>query len=593
MRGGWALVALVLVSACSSGRLLVNGDILTMDPARPWADAVAMRDGRIVAVGTRAEVQRAAGSGFDVEDLEGRTVLPGFIDAHSHLFFTAMKRSSVDLAPPPAGRVDSLADIEAALVERMQSADLEPDEWIVATGYDDTLLEERRHPTRDDLDPVSDRHPIMLLHVSGHIAALNSRALERVGLTAESTNPPGGVIRRQPGSREPNGVLEEVAVHQALAALPRRDLDDSARAVEAALAYYASNGITTAQEAAINAPDVVEVFRRLARKDRLPIDVVGFPLYAIADQTLADGAARQYRDHFRLGGVKLMLDGSLQAYTGYLSEPYHVQPQAAVATSAATDVDASTVDQHGDDDDVVRAAGGEPVTGAGSADRGYPVVESQDTLDRWMGHAYENGWPVLAHANGDAAIDMLLRAVRTARHAHPGGDRRTVIVHAQTMREDQLDDAQTLGMIPSFFASHVYYWGDRHRDVFLGPERAARISPLRSALDRGMPFTIHHDSPVVSADMLELVWTAVTRKTSSGEELGTEQRVPAIAALRAVTINAARQLFEEETKGSIEPGKLADLVILSGNPVELDPMMIKDVVVIETIKEGTTVYRRY
>jgi predicted amidohydrolase YtcJ len=188
---------------------------------------------------------------------------------------------------------------------------------------------------------------------------------------------------------------------------------------------------------------------------------------------------------------------------------------------------------------------------------------------------------------------MLLAAVQAAEHAHPGRDRRTVIVHAQTIREDQLDDALTLGMIPSFFASHVYYWGDRHRDIFLGPARAARISPLRSALDRGMPFTIHHDSPVVPADMLELVWIAVTRKTSSGKDLGTDQRVPVLAALRAVTINAARQLFEEETKGSIEPGKLADLVILSGNPVELDPMMIKDIVVVETIKEGTTVYRRY
>jgi len=187
---------------------------------------------------------------------------------------------------------------------------------------------------------------------------------------------------------------------------------------------------------------------------------------------------------------------------------------------------------------------------------------------------------------------MVIEAARAAEEAYPGRDRRTTIIHAQTVREDQLDAVKALGLYLSFFPGHVYYWGDRHHDIFLGPERAARINPMRSALDRGIPITLHHDSPVTPPDILTVVWSAVNRVTSGGHELGPEQRLTPREAVRAVTIDAARQLFEEERKGSIEMGKLADLVVLSANPLSVEPMSIRDLTVKETVKEGETVFKR-
>jgi predicted amidohydrolase YtcJ len=267
-----------------------------------------------------------------------------------------------------------------------------------------------------------------------------------------------------------------------------------------------------------------------------------------------------YQDHFRLGGLKMVLDGSIQAYTAYLSKPYHIQP----------DFEAAEDGQY----------------------KGYPMIESQEEVDNQVMAAYKNDWPLLCHTNGDAATDMLLSAVQKAEKAYPGKDRRSVIIHAQTMREDQLDLARDLGMIPSFFPAHVYYWGDRHRDRFLGPERGARVDPIKSALDRGMKFTGHHDSPITPVNMMTVVWAAVNRVTAGGEKLGPEQCIPVMEALKMVTSYAAFQYFEEDKKGTLEPGKLADLVILSDNPLKIDPMAIKDIVVEQTIKQGISIYRK-
>jgi hypothetical protein len=282
-----------------------------------------------------------------------------------------------------------------------------------------------------------------------------------------------------------------------------------------------------------------------------------------------------------------LLDGSIQGYTAYLSHPYHNQPgtDEPVGRDDIGEVDQLLVqgDAPTDPPPLPRAEGDNY--------RGYPTIESQEEVTGWLKKAYEKGWPAQVHTNGDGATDMLIEAVRQAEAAYPGQDRRVVIVHAQTMREDQLDAAAELGMSPTFFPGHVYFWGDRHRDIFLGPERAARINPLRSALDRGIVFTGHHDAPVTPADMLVPIWAAVNRVTASGEVLGPEQRIPAIEAIRAATINGAYQLFEEETKGSIEVGKLADFVVLSENPLEIDPMTIKDILVMETIKEGKTIFK--
>ena len=273
-------------------------------------------------------------------------------------------------------------------------------------------------------------------------------------------------------------------------------------------------------------------------------------------QRMLDGSFRytSYDERWvRLGAAKLLADGSIQGYTGYLSQPYHVPP--------------------GDD----------------PAYRGYPRMPREELIEK-VARRHAAGWQVAVHGNGDAAIDDILDAFEHAQRQHPRADARHVVIHAQMAREDQLDRMKALGVIPSFFSLHTYYWGDRHREVFMGPERAARMSPARSALDRGLRFTLHCDSPVVPMEPLRLVWAAVNRRSTSGASIGDAQRIPPLAALRAVTIDAAWQHFEEHEKGSLEPGKLADLVILSESPLE-HPERIDRIRVLETILGGRVVYR--
>jgi predicted amidohydrolase YtcJ len=538
-----------------------GGDIVTINDTYPSAEALAIRDGKIIAVGTVDEVMAFKGPGTKIIDLDGKTMMPGLIDPHSHVTLTAAKLWGANISPPPVGTVASHADLKRILREYMQARQVQPGDWIFGMGYDDTSMTEQRHPDRDVLDEVSVENPIILLHISGHMMAANSMALKLAGIDDSAENPEGGVIQRRRGTNDPNGVFEETAIILMFSGIPMPSPDRIADELADTLAHYAKHGITTAQDGAIKIPDIVDIFKKMGQDGRLPIDVIGYPLYEVSEQLLTGYVNdTAYQDHFRLGGLKMVLDGSIQAYTAYLSKPYHIQP------------------------DIEAAEGG--------VYRGYPMIESQDVVDEQVLAAYKNNWPLLCHTNGDAATDMLLTAVEKAENAYSGLDRRSVIIHAQTMREDQLDLALKLGMIPSFFPAHVYYWGDRHRDLFLGPDRGPRVDPLKSALDRGMVFTGHHDCPVTPVDMMTVIWAAVNRVTSSGKQLGPEQRIPVIEALKMVTKYAAYQYFEEDKKGTLEPGKLADLVILSDNPLKINTMAIKDIVIEETVKEGVSVYRK-
>jgi predicted amidohydrolase YtcJ len=538
-----------------------GGDIVTMVASEPQAEALAIRKDKILAVGAREHVMTFKGAKTREIDLCGRTMLPGLIDPHSHVTLTAAKLWGANISPPPIGSVASHNELKRVLLDYMLERKTKAGDWIYGMGYDDTSMDEKRHPDRALLDEVSKENPIILSHISGHVLAANSLALELAGIDHAIENPEGGVIQRIQGSNEPNGVLEETAILLIFGAVPMPGKERIADELAKAAAYYVKHGITTAQDGAIKFPIVKEIFEQMGKDGRLTIDVVGYPYHEAAEQMLGDYVNdTAYHNHFRLGGMKMVLDGSIQAFTAYLSRPYHVAP--GIGESEAGKY------------------------------RGYPMIESQDEVDQQVMDAYRNNWPLLSHTNGDAATDMLLSAVQKAENAYPGQDRRTVIIHAQTMREDQLDLAAELGMIPSFFPAHVYYWGDRHRDLFLGPERGGRINPLKSALDRGMLFTGHHDCPVTPADMMMIIWAAANRMTSGGKKLGPEQCIPVYEALKMVTINAAHQYFEEDKKGTLECGKLADLVILSDNPLKIDPMEIKEIMVEETIKEGVSVYQK-
>jgi predicted amidohydrolase YtcJ len=530
-----------------------------------------------------------------VVDLQGKTLMPGFFDAHSHLLQVTLWAISADLLPPPMGSVDSMEKLKAVLLEYKTEKRMKQGQWIVGLGYDDTLLSEKRHPTRDDLDQVSTENPIFIIHISGHLASANSKALEIAGITEETEDPVGGRFIRRPGSREPNGVMESnMAFLQVLAKIPTPSADQAVKYfVDTLINVYAANGTTTVQESAGAFPDVMQIFKLMA-KEKLPLDLIAYPKDTYKDMLVNYEQDKEYKNGLRLGGLKLIYDGSIQGYTGYLSKPYHVPPKMdqdleshcdqTGTEGLLVDIDEDNYPEKDDHDTVVKEGD--------TNFRGKSYYGSQEEADVLVELALKNRWYLLAHTNGDAATDMLIESMRKGLKKYPLKDHRTTIIHAQMMREDQLDAAKILGLVPSFFPSHIYYWGDRHRDIFIGPERAARMNPMKSALDRGIRFTIHHDAAVTTANMLIVVQSAVRRVTSSGKPLGPEQEIPVMEALKAVTLNAAWQEGEEKLKGSIEPGKLADLVILSANPLKVDKSKIAKIQVLETFKEGKTVYTR-
>jgi len=542
------------ITAVMPTTLFVNADIITVDDSRPAAQALAIRNGRVLAVGSRQEVEAAAGQGAEVRDMQGKTIVPGLIDAHGHISLTALSNGFANVQPLPAGPISSIAQLQ----DVMKSWDQANPEatWLMGWGYDDSLMAEGRHPSRYDLDAISTEKPIMLTHVSGHLMACNSKCLELAGITAESEDPPGGVYQRVGDSQTPNGVLEESAIYKVFGLLPAATQAQRLALLEQAQAYYASHGITTVQDGASQLSNIADL-QTLAANKKLFLDVVGFRVLSKGESIgEAFTVSSDYQDHYRVGGIKLVLDGSPQGKTAWLTEPYAHPP-------------------HGQGEDY----------------KGYPRLDDTE-VNEFISESFSRGFPVLAHANGDAAADQLVNAVTLANEALGAADRRPVMIHAQTVREDQIDQMQALGIVPSYFVAHTFYWGDWHRDSVFGAERASRISPLQSTVKRNMPYTTHNDTPIVPPDMMRLLWSGVNRVTRSGKILGSDQRITPLEALKSMTINAAYQFFEENDKGSIEVGKLADLTVLSANPLKVDAMTIKDIRIEETIKEGKTVYFR-
>jgi hypothetical protein len=527
-----ATLLLALLLAPPPDRIFVNGTVVTLDARNRVVQAVSVRSGRIAAAGSDSDIRAAAGQGTEVIDLKGKTLLPGFYAAHDHLPQAGMLALyQVDLNSPPIGSMRSMGDVLVAL--RARAGRTPAGRWIVGRGYDDTLLAERRHPNRRDLDSVSTAHPIWVVHTSGHLGAANSSALAIAGITRDSPQPRGGVIRKDRVTGEPDGVIEEslslVARH-----LPAETREQRLEAIRWCDRTYRQKGVTTSVIAGATL-DRMEELREAFQRGWLNIRVR--PMLAPA---AAGGAGHDVKDRIHTGAVKLFHDGSIQGYTGFLGAPYYRQPE-------------------------------------GKADyRGYPS-RSREELTAMVKKHHRAGLQVCVHGNGDAAIDDILHAYGEAQREFPRRDARHRIEHCQTPRPDQLDAMRELGVTPSYFNGHVYYWGDRHRDIFLGPERAARISPLRSSLDRGIRFTLHNDTPVTPVDPLLLVWAAVNRMTRNGQVLGPAERISVEQALRAVTIDAAWQNFEENDRGSIETGKLADFTILEMNPLAVPQERIRDI----------------
>ena len=536
--------------------IFVGQHIITMDPTQSESGAVAVRGETIVEVGDQEAVLALRGPGTRVVELGDRALIPGFVDSHGHFAFTSRLIDLVNLSSPPVGTAENIDDVIRLIKEHIAEKQIPAGQWVMGYGYDDSLLAENSHPNRDDLDKVSTDHPIVLMHVSGHLAAVNSTALALSDIGAGTENPPGGVIRRRSGSREPNGVLEETAasrlVFGRLGEIAGDRLEGLARRTSE---YYASLGVTTAQDGAATPTDIA-AFRAAAAKEPFAIDIGAYQyVSAMSPEVFAAFEPDQsYVGGFRVAGVKFTLDGSPQGRTAWLTQPYTEGPPGAA-------------------DDYVA----------------YPTVEPEYYKQR-VADLIKRGVPVLVHANGDAAMDLMIEGVAEAIGDGPVPDHRSVIIHAQLMREDQVDRAAQLDIVPSYFSAHTFFWGDWHRKSF-GEERAENISPTRWALDKGVDFTVHNDAPVVPPDMMRLLWATVNRQTRSGHVIGPDQRLTVMEALHAMTLGGAYQFFEEDTKGSISVGKQADLVILDANPLLIEPDFLKDIQIVETFARGRSVFR--
>ena len=528
--------------------ILSSNHVLLMTGERQsQALSVAITDQRIVWIGDHQTAKTIKGKHINFGD---QAILPGFIDAHGHASYVAFATQVANLASPPVGDVKTIADLQLQLKNFIKEKEIGPGEWVIGLGYDDSLLREQRHPTKKDLDVVSTSNPIYLIHVSSHLGAANSLALSLADITKDSLDPSGGKIRRLSGSTKPNGVFEETAAYP-LQQLAMTSYKDPLGSVREAMKIYARNGITTAQDGAASLESIA-LMQAAAAQGYLNLDVITYPIGQGNTEALIDSFAfGQYQGRLKLGGIKLVLDGSPQGKTAYLTQPYLRPPHGQVADY-----------------------------------KGYPLIPQTSVNDLVKTYS-QAGIPIMAHANGDAAADMLIQSIEEAGIT---SDHRTIMIHAQTVREDQLDQMKVLGIIPSYFSSHTFYWGDWHRDSVFGIDRASRISPTRSTLERDMLFTVHNDAPIVPPDMIRLLWSTTNRITRSGRVLGEDQKISTYDALKAMTVNAAYQHFEEETKGTIEVGKLADLVVLSQDPLNMPTSSLLRLKVIATYSHGKEIF---
>ena len=510
--------------------------------------SIAVQNKKIVWIGSHTEAKKIQGQRIDYHN---QAILPGFIDAHGHASYLAFATQVANIASPPVGEVTTIKDLQDNLKKFIKDSNLKLGEWVMGLGYDDSLLAEQRHPTKIDLDAVSTDHPIYLIHVSAHLGAANSLGLSLANINSESNDPPGGKIRRYENSLEPNGVFEETAAYP-LQQLAMSAYKDPIGSVKKAMDIYARNGITTAQDGA-SSQETIALMEAADAQGMINLDIISYPIGQNGlDQNLDSISFGNYTGRLKIGGIKLILDGSPQGKTAYLTEPYYKPP-------------------HSESDSY----------------KGYPLIP-QSEVSKWVKRYADLNIPIMAHANGDAAADMLIEAVK---NADITSDHRTIMIHAQTVREDQLDKMKELSIIPSYFSTHTFYWGDWHRDSVFGEDRAKRISPTKSTLNRKIPFTVHNDAPVVPPDMIRLLWSTTNRKTRSGKVLGEEQKISTYSALEAMTINAAFQHFEDDIKGSIEVGKLADLVVLSEDPLSIPVNELLKLKIMATYSHGKEIFK--
>jgi len=516
--------------------ILHNGNIITIDDSQPKAEAVAIAGGRLFAVGSDDDVLNLATARTRRIDLEGKTVVPGFIDAHTHLGYSGLRhltRLDCDLR--------TIEAIKGAI--RAYAQETPVGEWVAGFKYDDTKTAEGRPLTRADLDEVAPEHPVVIEHRGGHTAYLNSLALEKAGLNEDTADPDGGHLGRDSDGRL-NGKLEETAAFAVIEALPSDFTRDDAReGVKLISRMMAASGVTSAHDA-LGTPDDLRSYQDAHEASELALRVYTLIDYQFLDKMLEAGIRTGLGDEWvKVGPVKLTCDGSISERTARMSEPFVGRP-----------------DDYG------------------------IIVTDEETLFQHARKAHEAGWQVAVHANGDVGIDITLRVYEKLQEELPRGDPRFRLEHCTIINEDLVRRIKALGAIPNPFSTYVYYHGEKM--VHYGEERLERMFAVRSFLDAGIKVTQTSDYPPGPFEPMMALQSSVTRTDSKGNVWGARQKVSVMEALRVGTLHGAYASYEENDKGSIESGKLADLVVLGQDPTQVDPSTLIDIPVERTMVGG-------
>lgn len=529
--------------------IITHARVVTLDPAGTVAEAVAIDDEKIVAIGTNEDILALKDPKTRHLYAHGLTVLPGFIEPHNHMVGFGTSLLGVDVRTPPNR---NLGDILERI--RQRAVATPPGQWILGRGYDDTGITDMRHPTRHDLDAASTDHPIIIWHNSGHLLVANSAALEHAGIRAETPDPAGGRIGRFPSRAEPDGILYEMpAMTMATQHIPAYQDDDIRRGFTQAQEDFLRHGVTSIHDASVGrmrGVDILRAYQQLRREGALKLRVNMFLQWQFLrdlEFALQSGFGD---DWLRVAGCKIIADGSIQGITAALREPYYCHDE----------------------------------------EQGWLIYEQEELNDMVL-TLHRQGYQIATHANGDAAIDAVLTAYAKALQAIPRADHRFRIEHCQVCHPEHIQQIHQLGVIPNFFANHVYYWGDRHRDLFLGPQRVQFLDPVGSAIQAGIRPLLHSDCPVTPVNPLFCMQSAASRLTSSRHVLNAPERILVQEAMATMTINAARAAFEEHTKGTLEVGKLGDVVILQQNPFQESPEQLGQIEVAATVVGGQVMYQ--
>jgi len=554
---GFALIAsLAIMASCSKPSidtegieseategtiLIVNADIVTMNPEAPSANALAFVGGRIIAVGTESEVRNAIGDYDKTYDLEGLTIVPGFIESHDHLFMSSLSAVITDVSPFTTPTL-------AGALKKISSIQPDDEGWIIAFGADQELYEERQGPLREMLDVLFPNDPVVVFHLSGHGGFANSKALELAGIDKSTPDPQGGFYEK-----DASGELTGYLAGQSAVLSVKHYPNATPETARIAAAERAAQGVTTGSEFAIMDAGTLAQLAQATSTPGFSVRLVGGYFSSAPDIEEMIPRLKSYENGLlTMRFIKTWTDGSPQGGTANFSEGYY-------------------------DPDM----GGDGAQG------------TQKFFNEQVLRMYESGfWPAV-HANGDGAIDVAMNAVQYAQETLGEEASRSIrpqIIHAQYTRPEQFERMRELNISPTFFTTHVYYWGDLHYEKTLGPERAQRLSAMADAFDAGVHPAMHNDPPVTPVNPLLNMSIAINRKSSSGRVLGADQAISARQALESYTINPAYQFGIENDAGSLEVGKYADFVVLDRNPLKINPDEISDIRVLTTFMGGNITY---